>query len=170
MPSYIQECLDKTLKIKNDSYVNAYKNKLIIKLKVSKSILLLYYFFFTIPFFLNIPDFVSSRKISGLFIIGELGILSIVFAIIMLIYGIKIKNGSGFYELPIIAQTTGRKELHLYNSEYLIGLAGKDGVSMLNDIVSTLSRLKLIENGKLKLSDFRALEDIIISRRSRSII
>jgi hypothetical protein len=166
MTEYIDEHIRLAGNLTEDDYLAQYKGKLVFRKNIGLALFGIYAFLFALPIMVNIPTFITSKIIEDLLSVNTVGVLSVVISFLFLFYGIKVRSGSSFYELPIICQSLGRRLAPQSTLHYFFGLAGKDE-SIVNDTISSYVRLNLMKSDSVTKGDIRSLEDSIVSERVR---
>ena len=166
MTEYIDEHLNAADSLLEDDYLAQYKSKLRLRKNAGLVLLGIYALLFFLPIVLNLPAYVASKNIADLISINTIGVISFAFSILFLLYGVKVRSGASFYELPVIAQTLGCRLATQSTWDYFLGLAGKDA-SIVKGTISDYVRLSLIKSDLVIKKDIRSLEDSIVSERVR---
>lgn len=166
MTEYIDEHLKLAENLIEDDYLAQYKGKLIFRKNIGLALLGIYALLLALLIMANIPTFITSKTIEDLISVNTVGVLSVVLSFLFLFYGVKVRSGSSFYELPIIRQSLGRRLAPQSTQHYFFCLAGKDE-SIVNDTISSYVRLKLMKSDSVTKGDIRSLEDSIVSKRVR---
>jgi len=169
MSEYIDEHLRVADNLLEDEYLIQYKSQLRLRKYIGIVLLGIYALLFAMPILVNIPTFVTSKKIEDLISINAIDAVSFVFSFLFLVYGIKVKRGSSFYELPVISQTLGRRLAPQSTLDYLSGLAGKDA-SIVKNTISLYVRLNIMKSDCVTKEHIRSLEDSIVSQRARKLL
>jgi hypothetical protein len=166
MTEYIDEHLNVAETLLEDDYLSQYKRKLIFRKNIGLVLLGIYALLFFMQVLVNLLSFISSKNIEDLNTVNPVGVLAFAFSFLFLFYGVKVRGGASFYELPVISQTLGRRLAPQSILDYFSGLEGEDA-SIVKNTISSFVRLNIMKSDRVTNKHIRHLEDSIVSERAR---